>query len=303
VPQGGAQNLARALESRFVAAGGQVRTGTRVTSIAVTGNRAVGVRTADGTFVRARRAVLADVAAPVLYRDLVGTERLSPRLRADVDRFQWDNPTLKVNWALDAPVPWLARGARGAGTVHFGVDVDGFVDTAADLSVGRMPAHPFTLFGQMTTADPTRSPLGTESAWAYTHVPFGSAPDALAAQVDSIEDHLDAVAPGFRDHVVARHVQTPGDLEHEDANLVGGAVNGGTASLHQQLIFRPTVGLGRPETPFDGLYLASASAHPGGGVHGACGWNAARSALAAASPAGALRRRLSRTAWDRLLRR
>ncbi|WP_111766059.1 phytoene desaturase family protein [Nakamurella deserti] len=303
VPRGGAQNLARALESRFVAAGGQVRTGARVTSIAVTGGRAVGVRTADGTFVRVRRAVLADVAAPVLYRDLVGFDRLPPRLRADVERFQWDNPTLKLNWALDRPVPWVAPGARRAGTVHFGVDVDGFVDTAADLSVGRMPRHPFTLFGQMTTADPTRSPTGTESAWAYTHVPFGASRAEIDAQVGRVEDHLETVAPGFADRVVARQVQTPGDLEDDDANLVGGALNGGTASIHQQLVFRPTVGLGRPETPVEGLYLASASAHPGGGVHGACGWNAARSALAAGSAAGALRRRLSRTAWDRVLAR
>ncbi len=303
VPQGGAQNLARALESRFVAAGGQVRTGARVTSIPVVGGRAVGVRTADGGFVRARRAVLADVAAPVLYRDLVGAERLSPQLRADLDRFQWDNPTLKVNWALARPVSWRASEARRAGTVHLGVDLDGFVDMAADLSVGRMPAHPFTLFGQMTTADPTRSPAGTESAWAYTHVPSGASADELATQVDRIEDHLETVAPGFRETVIARHVQTPGDLEHEDANLVGGAVNGGTSALHQQLVFRPTIGLGRPETPIEGLYLASASAHPGGGVHGACGWNAARSALGAASRTGALRRRLSRTAWDRLLTR
>jgi phytoene dehydrogenase-like protein len=303
VPEGGAQNLARALESRFVAAGGQVRTGARVTSVEISGGRAVGVRTADGTTVRARRAVLADVAAPALYRDLIGTGQLSPRLLADVDRFQWDNPTLKLNWALERPMPWRAAGAARAGTVHFGVDLDGFVDTAADLSVGRMPAHPFTLFGQMTTADPTRSPAGTESAWAYTHVPRGMSAEQIDAQVDRVEEHLDAVAPGFRDLVLARHIQTPADLETADANLVGGAVNGGTAALHQQLIFRPTVGMGRPETPIDGLYLASASAHPGGGVHGACGWNAARSALGAASAAGALRRRLSRTVWDRVLRR
>ena len=100
--------------------------------------------------------------------------------------------------------------------------------------------------------------------------------------------------------MVARHVQSPADLEAADANLVGGAVNGGTSALHQQLVFRPTPGLGRPETPVAGLYLASASAHPGGGVHGACGWNAAQAALADAGRTGAVRRLLARTAWERL---
>ena len=172
--------------------------------------------------------------------------------------------------------------------MHLGVDHDGFVDFAADLSVGRVPERPFLLFGQMTTSDPTRSPEGTESAWAYTHVPHGVdwTPEAVAAHVERMEDAVERVAPGFRDSQVARHVQSPLDLEAADASLVGGAINGGTAGLHQQLVFRPTPGLGRPETPVPGLYLASASAHPGGGVHGACGWNAARAALGAAGATG-----------------
>jgi phytoene dehydrogenase-like protein len=120
----------------------------------------------------------------------------------------------------------------------------------------------------MTTADPTRSPAGTETAWAYTHVP---AQDDAGAErhADLMEARVEARAPGFRDLIVARHV----------ASVVEGAVNGGTAQLHQQLVFRPAPGLARAETPVRGLYLASASAHPGGGVHGACGANAARAAL------------------------
>src|SRR3712207_439703 len=147
----------------------------------------------------------------------------------------------------------------------------GFVDMAADLSVGRVPQRPFLLFGQMTTSDPSRSPAGTESAWAYTHVPHTArwTDDAAAAHVDRIEAAVERVAPGFRDAVVARHVQTPADLQAANDSLRGGAVNGGTSAIHQQLFFRPTPGLGRPETPVDGLFLASASAHPGGGVHGA----------------------------------
>ena len=305
VPQGGAQHLSDALANRFRALGGQIRTGTPVTAVRITHGRATGVRCADGTVVHARRAVLADVAAPALYADLVGEEHLSPGLRRSLQRFQWDNPTLKINWALRNPVPWRAAGAHGAGTVHFGVDVDGFVDFAADLSIGRMPQHPFVLFGQMTTSDPTRSPEGTESAWAYTHVPGGPSltEDALATHVTRIEETLEALAPGFADSVLARHVQRPAELEAADANLVGGATNSGTAALHQQLFFRPTTGTGRPETPFPGLYLASASAHPGGGVHGAPGWNAALSAIGAAGRFGAVRRRLNRTAWGRLLPR
>ncbi|MCP2267052.1 phytoene desaturase family protein [Promicromonospora thailandica] len=304
VPVGGAGALATALAARVRAGGGEIVTGTRVERVLVAGGRAVGVRTADGERVRARRAVLADVSAPALYRDLVGTEHLPARLVRDLDRFQWDHPTFKVNWALGRPLAWTDPGAHGAGTVHLGVDRMGFVDVAAALSKGRAPERPFLVLGQMTTADPTRSPAGTESAWAYTHVPHGITwtADAVAAQVRRVEDALDRAAPGFRDTVVGRTVQSPADLQGADANLAGGAVNGGTSAVHQQIFLRPTPGLGRPATPVEGLYLASASAHPGGGVHGACGWNAARVALAAAHPWGALPRRLARSAWGRLLR-
>ncbi|WP_028047982.1 NAD(P)/FAD-dependent oxidoreductase [Cellulomonas sp. URHE0023] len=304
VPRGGAGELAGALVRRLEAGGGQVQTGARVDRVLVSGGRAVGVRTRDGRQVRARRAVLADVTAPSLYLDLVGREHLPARLGRDLERFQWDHPTFKVNWALRTSVPWTAPGVRGAGTVHLGSDMLGFVDMAADLSVGRTPSRPFMLFGQMTTADPTRSPDGTESAWAYTHVPRGTdwSGAAVAEEVERMEAAVERVAPGFRDAVLGRHVQSPLDLEASDGNLVGGAVNGGTSALHQQLVFRPTTGLGRPETPIAGLFLASASAHPGGGVHGACGWNAARAALGAASRTGRVRTSLARTAWERVLR-
>src|SRR5919204_242583 len=147
------------------------------------------------------------------------------------------------------------------------------------------------LIGQLTTSDATRSPAGTESLWGYTHVPHrvvGDAGGDLSGKWDEretdafaarVEHEVEMRAPGFTERIRGRHVLTPPMLEAEDANLVNGAVNGGTAQLHQQLIFRPTVGLGRAETPIRGLFLASASAHPGGGVHGACGANAARAAL------------------------
>ncbi len=201
-------------------------------------------------------------------------------------------------------IPWRSPAVRGAGTVHLGVDLDGFVDFAADLSIGRMPQRPFLLFGQMTTTDATRSPEGTESAWAYTHLPrrFAADTDAIARHIEAMERTVEDAAPGFGELVTARHVQSPADLAAANASLDAGAINGGTAALHQQLIFRPTVGLGRPETPVEALYLAGASAHPGGGVHGACGWNAARAALGASGPLGPVRRALARTAWDAVLR-
>lgn len=305
VPQGGAGELAQALRRRAESRGVRILTGTRVTGVTTGGGRATGVRLEDGTTLRATRGVLADVPATTLYRELLSGHPLPARLERDLDRFQWDNATIKVNWALDRPVPWTADAARGAGTVHLGVGQDGFVDFAADLAVGRTPERPFLLLGQMTTSDPTRSPAGTESVWAYTHVPQGvdwTGP-RLDDHVERMEAAVERVAPGFRASQVARHVQAPGDLEAENANLVGGAINAGTAGLHQQLVFRPTPGLGRPETPVPGLYLAGASAHPGGGVHGACGWNAARAALGANRRlTGGVRRALARTAWDRLLR-
>ncbi len=303
VPEGGAGRLASALRSRAEASGVQVRCGTAVRSVDVARGRARGVRLGDGSTVRARRCVLADVTAPALYGELVDPAYLSPRFVERLRRFEWDPATLKVNWALAHPVPWTAGAVRGAGTVHLGVDNDGFVDFAADLSVGRVPQHPFLRFGQMTTTDPTRSPAGTESAWAYTHLPHRDSwsGQEIADHVERMEAAVETVAPGFGETQLARHVQSPSDLEAANANLRGGALNGGTSAAHQQLIFRPTAGLGRPETPVRGLYLASASAHPGGGVHGACGWNAARAALLAHGPAGAVRRALLRTAWARVL--
>ncbi len=305
VPRGGAGRLAGALRARAQSAGAEVRTNAPVTEVLVKARRAYAVRLADGSVVHASRAILADVSAPALYNDLLGNVSLPSRLREDLEKFHWDHATIKLNWALDGPVPWLAEGTRGAGTVHLGVDVDGFVDFAADLTVGRVPARPFILFGQMTTADPSRSPAGTESAWAYTHLPRRFAGDQ--AVVDEyavrVEAAVERVAPGFAGLVRGRFVQRPTDLEAGNSSLAAGALNGGTAAIHQELVFRPTPGLGRAETPIDGLYLASASAHPGGGVHGACGWNAAHAALRANGRLGAVHTALVRTAWDRVLGR
>ena len=216
-----------------------------------------------------------------LYRDLVGAGELPLRLLADLDRFVWDDATMKIDWALSAPVPWLDRGVGRAGTVHLGTDLDGLSRFATELTLGEMPTQPPLLAGQMTTADPARSPAGTESIWVYTHLPKRDRwmADEIDTQFKRIEATMEKHAPGFVDLVVGRQVAGPQDFEAENPSRVGGTINGGTAAAYQQLFFRPVPGLGRADTPIDRLYLASSSAHPGGAVHGAPGANAARAAL------------------------
>jgi phytoene dehydrogenase-like protein len=224
--EGGAGRLTGALVARAVGRGVEIRCGERVERLAR---------------VRARRAVLAAVDAWTLARLLGRAPRTIP-----------DPATLKVDWTLDGPVPWLAENARRAPVVHLGDE------------------RAFTIFGQYSLADPTRMPAGKEVAWAYSHL----LPDAGA-----IEDAIERLAPGFRSLIRGRHV----------TRLPPGRVNGGTMRLHNQLVFRGH--FGRAETGVPGVYLASSSAHPGGGVHGAPGWIAARTALAHAARDSALRRR------------
>jgi phytoene dehydrogenase-like protein len=154
-----------------------------------------------------------------------------------------------------------------------------------------IPARPFLIFGQYSMADPTRAPEGAETAWAYSHVPQRARGDAggelkgtwdaaeLEVYAARMEEEIERLAPGFRSLILGRSVMGPHELQARDRNLVGGALNGGTAQFHQQLVFRPVLGTGRPETPIPGLWLASASAHPGGGVHGAPGAIAAKALL------------------------
>lgn len=302
-PAGGSGQLTAALVARLRARGGELRTGVRVSHIDIRDNRARGVRTVDGEAIAAD-AVLADVAAPHLYGELIRSDQLPSRLMRDIERFEWDSPTLKINWALSEPIPWTASSAREAGTVHLGVDPADLSFYSAALSAGRLPDPPLLLLGQMTTTDPLRSPAGTESAWTYTHLPKKLAGDAeaIAVQVKRAEEIIERAAPGFGELVLARRVQQPADLYAANSNLVGGAVNGGTAQIHQQLVFRPVPSLGRAETPVDGVYLASASAHPGGGVHGGPGAHAARAAIGRAGRTGPLRRKVIDLAQRRIYR-
>ena len=199
VAEGGAQSITDALVRRLEQGGGEIRCGARVTAVEIRDGAAIGVRTADGEAHPATRAVLADVSAPALYRDLVGLPQLPARVASDLANFAWDDATVKVDWALSAPVPWTDPAVRRAGTVHLDLDLDGFGRFALDLASGRIPERPFILAGQMTTADPARSPAGTETLWAYTHVPRGLTWTAeRAAEVaDRVQATIERHAPGF----------------------------------------------------------------------------------------------------------
>ena len=310
VPVGGAGMLSQALAARLRDQGGELVCKAPVRQVVVRDGRAVAVRTADGQEHAAARAVLAAVDAPQLLTHLVGEEHLPPRMVADLRRFQWDNATVKVDWALSGPIPWADPECGLAGTVHLGGPVDALTGYTSALAVGAVPARPYVVLGRMTTADASRSPAGTEAAWGYTHVPQRVQSDAggdgitgrwddreVQAVVDRIEAEVERHAPGFRELIMGRHVFGPLGLESADNNLFRGALNGGTAAVHQQLFWRPVPGLGRPELPVERLYLASASAHPGGGVHGGPGAIAARAALRNNGVLGPARRGALRAAF------
>jgi phytoene dehydrogenase-like protein len=294
VPEGGAGRLIDALVKRLRAHGGELACGAAVSRVIVRGGRAVGVRLRDGSEVSAARGVLASTIAPALFHELVGDQHLPRDFVEDLDGFQLDNGTVKVDWSLDGPIPWIAEEARRAGTLHVADGIDALTRTTAQLSRGVIPDEPFLVMGQYAAVDPTRMPAGREVAWAYTHVPQrvrgDAGPDGLTGSWDEreterfvarVEAEVERRAPGFQALIRRRHVFTPPTLEAANSNLRGGAVNQGTAQIHQQVVFRPLPGLARPTTPLRGLWLAGASAHPGGGVHGAAGMNAARAALAA----------------------
>jgi len=291
VPEGGAGEITRALVERLRERGGEVICGTPIERIEVRGRRAQAAVAADGRSFKARRAILADCGAPALFLKMLPEDVVPERIRNDLRNYQYDNSTFKVNWALREPIPWSAEDARRASTVHVAEGMNGLTKATTQLAAGEIPERPFLVLGQYSMVDPSRSPQGTETAWAYTHVPQRPRADAAGELrgdwdgedaerfADRMEEEVEKLAPGFRRRIVKRHVQTPLYLERHNRNLVGGAINGGTAQLYQQAIFRPFPGLGRPTTPVRGLYLASSSAHPGGGLHGGPGGNAARTAL------------------------
>lgn len=291
VPEGGAGRLSDALVARLHERSGRIRCSAPVTSVIVRGGRAAAVRAA-GEEIGVRHAVLADTGAPALFRDLVGEEHLPGRFLDGLRRFRYGAGVFKVDWALGGPVPWSAEPCRRAATVHVGDDVDDMSRVTNEVVRGLLPAQPYLILGQQSLLDPSRAPAGHHTLWGYTHVPSqprGDAADEIEAgsweamreaMADRVERRIEHLAPGFRDSILARRIITPTDFERTNPNLVGGEHNGGTGQAHQQLVFRPVPGWFRYRTPVKGLYLASASAHPGGGVHGACGAGAAKAATA-----------------------
>lgn len=216
------------------------------------------------------RVILCDVT-PKQLLGLAG-DRLSPSYRRRLERYRYGMGAFKIDWALSAPVPWKAQRCARAATVHLGGTLQEIAASELAAWRGDHTARPFVLAVQPSLFDSSRAPESNHTLWTYCHVPNGSAFDMTAR----IEAQIERFAPGFRDTVLARSVAAPADLERRNPNLIGGDINGGAPTLGQ-LFLRPTLKL--YSTSARGLYLCSASTPPGGGVHGMCGYFAARKAL------------------------
>jgi phytoene dehydrogenase-like protein len=258
VARGGAQAIPDALASQLGACGGEIHTGHRVGALADLPPVAL---------------TLCDVAPDQLAR--LGADRLPPRFRRHLGRFRRGPGVFKVDWALDGPIPWRAERCAGAPTVHVGGTLEEIAASEREAHEGRIPARPFVILAQPSVCDPTRAPEGRHVAWGYCHVPTGAAVD----MTEAIEAQVERFAPGFRDRILARHTMFPADLARDNASLIGGDISGGAVTIRQMLARPSWRAYG---TPVGGLYLCSSSTPPGGGVHGMCGYWAARRALRAA---------------------
>ena len=255
IPQGGAQRIADAMANCLRSLGGDIVTNTPVQSL---------------DELPPARAILCDLSPRPLLR--IAGHRLPDAYRRRLERFRYGMAAFKVDWALDAPVPWRAAACARAATVHVGGTFEEIAASERDAWSGRIAERPFVLVVQPTLFDATRAPVGKHTAWAYCHVPHGSSVDMCGR----IEAQIERFAPGFRDRILARAVTGPADLERRNPNLVGGDIGMGVTDL-RQLFARPT--WRRYSTPVRGLYLCSASTPPGVGVHGMCGYWAAQRAL------------------------
>lgn len=281
VPEGGAQSIADAMVRHLEHHGGRIFLGSRVDHVIVRNDRACGVVTHDGTELEAK-VVLADTAVSRLLLDLVDREYVPGRVVEFMQRYPQGWGTFKVDWALSGPVPWSCEQARRAAVVHAGDDLPDLSRFTRQVRSGALPDNPYLVIGQQSLWDRTRAPGDGHTLWAYSRVP--AVPDGgWAANAESFADRIDrrieALAPGFRKLVLARRVVSPVALERMDANLVGGDLGGGSNAWHRQLLFRPLFPYFRYRTPVEGLYLCSSYAHPGAGVHGMCGFNAAHTVL------------------------
>ena len=282
VPVGGARSITDALLERLAQFGGQVQLGTRVASIVVRQQRAVAVRTSAGDEIPVAKAVLADVGAPALYLKMLPDRFVGGWVRQSIRNFRYGWGTFKMDWALSGPVPWLANEARQAAVVHAGDNIDDLIRFTNEARAGEIPSNPYLVIGQQSLLDPTRAPDGGQTLWAYSRVPSHLLADWERSKemfADRIEARIEGLAPGFRTLIRGRAIFAPPDLERMNENLVGGDLGGGSAQFSHQLFWRPAFPYFRYRTPVKGVYLCSASTHPGAGVHGACGFNAAHAAL------------------------
>jgi phytoene dehydrogenase-like protein len=282
VPVGGASSLASGLVEAAQAAGAVVRTGVDVHRVVVRGGRAVGIVAADGTGIAARRAVVADVAPTVLARDLVGEQHLPGDWLASLRRHRWASGYFRLDVDLDGPAPWADERLDDSVVVHVTGDLDELAMSQAEVRRGRLPSAPQLIVGQQDRADPTRVPAGGATLWVECHcpaVPAGAPEDWPARFSERLLDRLELHAPGLRSRIVDTAAVTPLGLQERDPNLVGGDVGGGSAAPDQLLVFRPVAGWSSYALPVRGLWMCGAASHPGGGVHGLCGRNAARAVL------------------------
>lgn len=256
VPRGGSQSITDALIAHLRSLDGEVHTERRIESVAE-------VDPGDGP-------ILCDLTPWQLLT--VAGDRLQKTYRESMEKYTYGPGVFKIDYALSAPIPWRARGCNRSITVHLGGTLDEIAHSEHAAWHGQVADKPFVLVVQPTLFDPTRAPQGKHIAWMYCHVPVGSEVDMTSR----IEAQLERFAPGFHDCVLARHISTPATLEKMDANLIGGDISGGTLSL-RQFLFRPALGNYYTGTP--NLYICSSSTPPGGGVHGMCGYHAARMAL------------------------
>lgn len=257
IPRGGSQQITEALASYLRLLGGTIETNAPVDAIE-------SLPPAPAVLLDLTPRQALKIAAKQLPEDYIRSLR----------RFVYGPGVFKIDWALAGPITWLHPECERAGTVHLGGSLEEIEAGEAASWNGKDTERPFVLLAQPSLFDHTRAPADRHTAWAYCHVPNGSTLD----MTDAIEAQVERFAPGFRDLVLARHTKNTAQLEHSNANLVGGDIGGGANNL-RQLLIRPTLALDPYRTPAKGLYLCSSSTPPGGGVHGMCGYHAARSAL------------------------
>lgn len=257
MPRGGAQTLTNALAGYLRELGGRIETGIRVRHLSE---------------LPTARAILLDLTTWQLME--IAGDQLPARYRRQLECFRHAPGVFKVDYALDGPVPWTAEECRRAGTLHLGGTLKEISLAERQAVAGETPRRPFVLINQPSLWDSTRAPKGKHTLWAYCHVPH----DSTVNMTGSLEKQIERFAPGFRERILACHVMSPSELHKSNANLVGGDICGGANNL-RQLIARPVVGTGTYHTCLRGVYLCSSSTPPGGGVHGMCGYAAAKTAL------------------------